>query len=176
MKLNINDKNDINTLRNAKVGDTFYLNGIIYSARDAAHKRIKELVDNNEKLPISLEDKIIYYMGPTPKRPENPIGSCGPTSSYRMDKFLETSLDLGVIATIGKGERDKKVTELIKKHNAPYLITIGGAAAYIAGCIISAEIILFEDLGAEAIKKLELKDFPVIVAIDTTGKSIFEKK
>lgn len=172
-KLNINDKADLEILRNSKSADSFLISGTIYSARDAAHKRITEAVQAGGEAPLFLKDSIIYYMGPSPARPGNVIGSCGPTSSYRMDPFIELSLQLGVVATIGKGERAPSVAELAKQYKAPYLITIGGAAAYLAGCIVSSRTVLYEDLGAESIKELVIKDFPVINAIDIHGGTIF---
>lgn len=172
-RLNINDRADLQILRESKSADSFLISGTIYSARDAAHKRISEEVSAGGKAPLFLKDSIIYYMGPSPARPGNVIGSCGPTSSYRMDPFVELSLQLGVVATIGKGERDPAVTEFVKQYRAPYLITIGGAAAYLAGCVVSSRTVLYEDLGAEAIKELVIKDFPVINAIDIYGGTIF---
>lgn len=167
MELKLNIDKDYELLRKVKKGDFIYLTGEIITARDAAHKRIREYKKNGKDLPFSLENKIIYYMGPTPARPGLKIGSCGPTSSYRMDKFLEMTLQMGVIATIGKGDRSDFVEKLIKKYKSPYLLTFGGAAAYLAKCVIDASIIAFEDLQSEAVMKLMVKDFPVIVDIDS---------
>ncbi len=168
-------KNEIEKLRNSKAGSSFQLTGMIYSARDAAHMKLKEMLDTKKKIPLSFKDSIIYYMGPTPKKPGNVIGSCGPTSSYRMDDLLEITLRLGVAATIGKGERDTRVFDLIKKYKSPYLVTIGGAGAYLAGRIVSSKAVLFEELHSEAIFELYVKDFPVIVGIDIFGNTILKK-
>ncbi len=176
MKINLNSLDDIKKLREAKVKTKIFLSGKIFTARDAAHKKISELVKSKIILPLSLKNSIIYYMGPTPERDSYPIGSCGPTSSYRMDRYLGTVLKLGVAATIGKGERQNKAIELIKKYNSPYLIAIGGAGAFLAKCIVSSKIVLFKELGTEAVRELIVKDFPVIVGIDIYGKSIFNKK
>ncbi|MCG8571745.1 MAG: fumarate hydratase C-terminal domain-containing protein [Spirochaetes bacterium] len=174
MKIDINNKHDLERIKKAKIGDSFSLSGTLYSARDAAHKKIQEMIQDNQPLPISFEDKMIYYMGPTPAREGNPIGSCGPTSSYRMDRFLEMSLKLGVAATIGKGNRAEEVIDLVKKYQSPYLITIGGAAAYLANCIKKREIVLFPELKTEAVSRLEVEGFPVIVAIDSQGNSLLK--
>ena len=136
LEINLDINNDVEKLRDAKIKIPIYLSGKIYSARDKAHKRICEFVESQNEIPLSLKNSIIYYMGPTPAREGYPIGSCGPTSSYRMDDYFETTLKLGVIATIGKGERHKSIVELIKKYRSPYLITVGGAGAYLANCII----------------------------------------
>ncbi len=175
MKINLDFAEDIIKLREAKTKTNISLSGKIYTARDAAHKRINEIEKLNKNIPISLKNSVIYYMGPTPARPGYPIGSCGPTSSYRMDDYLETTLKLGLAATIGKGERKNFVNELIKKYQSPYLITIGGAGAYLANCVISSKTVLFDDLGAEAVRELYVKDFPVIVAIDIWNNSIFKR-
>jgi len=171
----INLEKDLNKLRESKSGTYLLLSGKLYSARDAAHKKLKEMFDKNEKIPEFLKNSIIYYMGPTPTRPNNQIGSCGPTSSYRIDSFLELTLKIGIAATLGKGEREDFTKNLIKKYKAPYLITIGGASAYLAECVVSSRVIMFEELGAEAITELVVKDFPVIVAIDIYGNDIFSK-
>lgn len=175
MNINLNSINDINKLRDAEVKTKIFLSGKIFTARDAAHKRIIELVKTKKAIPLDLNNSIIYYMGPTPTRDNYSIGSCGPTSSYRMDKYLEDFLKLGVIATIGKGERDSGVNKIIKKYKSPYLVAIGGAGAYLAKCVVSSKTILFEDLQAEAIRELIVKDFPVIVGIDIRGDTIFDK-
>ncbi|HOJ63887.1 MAG TPA: FumA C-terminus/TtdB family hydratase beta subunit [Spirochaetota bacterium] len=166
MDIKINIDKDFELLKKVKSGDLLYLSGELLVARDAAHKRIKEYIDNNKELPFDLKNKIIYYMGPTPAKPGLKIGSCGPTSSYRMDDFLEMTLKMGVVATIGKGERADFVTDLIKKYKSPYLSAFGGAGAYLAKCVIDASIIAFDDLQSEAVMKLIVKDFPVIVTID----------
>ena len=175
MKINLNLTADIDKLRTLEAGTEVFLSGKILAARDSAHKRIRKITGRGEAFPVSLKNAVIYYMGPAPARDGYPIGSCGPTSSYRMDDYLEDTLRLGVVATIGKGERDIKLNKVIKKYKAPYLITIGGAGAYLAECVVSSELLLFEDLGAEAVRELIVKDFPVIVGIDYRGISIFKK-
>lgn len=157
-----------------KAGDKVLLSGTAYTARDAAHKRIKDLIDNNDSLPFDLQNSVIYYAGPTPT-PENlPIGSCGPTTSGRMDKFTPEFLDLGLKAMIGKGPRSTEVCEAIIRNKAIYFCAVGGAGALASKCITSCDVIAFEDLGCESIKKLEIKDFPLIVAIDCNGGSLFK--
>jgi len=173
ISINLQSKANINQLRELKAGTLILLNGKIYSARDAAHKRFEDYNKKGLTLPIDLTDSVIYYMGPTPARPNYPIGSCGPTSSYRMDNYLETSLKLGIAATLGKGEREEFTKELIKKYRAPYLITIGGASAKLSECVISSKTVLFEDLLSESIVELFVKDFPAIVGIDIYGNQIF---
>ncbi len=160
-------------LRNSKAGVSLLISGTIYSARDAAHKRIAAMLSRGESIPVDFTNKIIYYMGPTPPREGSPIGSCGPTSSYRMDDYFEMTCKLGIAATLGKGERSPELTNFIRKYKVPYLITIGGAGAYLAGCVRSSKTVLFEDLGAEAVMELVVENFPVIVAIDHRGNSIF---
>jgi len=158
-----------------KVGDKIYLSGTVYTARDAAHKRIFELLDEGKSLPFPIENSVIYYAGPTPT-PENlAIGSCGPTTSCRMDSFTPRLLELGVIATIGKGERNSAVIEAIKSNGSVYLCAIGGAGALAALSITECEVVAFEDLGCESIKKLEFNNFPLIVGIDSNGGNIFKK-
>ena len=157
------------------VGDKVLLSGTVYTSRDAAHKRIFELLKNGEKLPFEIENSVIYYAGPTPT-PENlPIGSCGPTTSCRMDSYAPTLYDMGMTATIGKGERSDEVCEAIKRNNAVYLCAIGGAGALAALSISECEVIAFDDLGCESIKKLTFKDFPLIVGIDSKGGNIFKR-
>jgi len=158
-----------------KAGDKIYLSGTVYTARDAAHKRIFELLDEGKSLPFPIENSVIYYAGPTPT-PENlAIGSCGPTTSCRMDSFTPRLLELGVIATIGKGERNSAVIEAIKSNGSVYLCAIGGAGALAALSITECEVVAFEDLGCESIKKLEFNNFPLIVGIDSNGGNIFKK-
>lgn len=171
IKINLDTEADV--LRKQKAGTSLLLSGTIYSARDAAHKRIQALLDEGKDLPIHLKDKVIYYMGPTPTKPGKAVGSCGPTSSYRMDNFLEMTLQNGVAATIGKGTREANVTKLAVRYHAPYLLAVGGAGAYLAQCVVSSRIAAFEDLGTEAIRELAVKDFPVIVGIDENGNSAF---
>ena len=158
-----------------KAGDKVYLSGRVFTSRDAAHKRIFNLIDKNSPLPFNLKDAIIYYAGPTPTPNKLPIGSCGPTTSCRMDPYTPKLYDLGVIATIGKGERSKEVIEAIKRNKAVYLCAIGGAGALAALNIKSSKVIAFEDLGCESIKELTFENFPLIVGIDANGNSIFER-
>ena len=161
-------------IENLKIGDSVYISGIIYVARDAAHKRMQEMLDANEKLPFELENNLIYYMGPSPAREGRPIGSAGPTTSSRMDKYAPTLLDLGLKGMIGKGKRSREVKEAVIRNKAIYFATIGGAGALLSKAIVKSEIIAFEDLGAEAILKLEVKDFPVIVVMDYKGNDLYE--
>lgn len=155
-----------------KAGDRVLLSGTVYTSRDAAHKRIKELMDNGEEIPYSLENASIYYAGPTPTPPGMAIGSCGPTTSSRMDVFAPEFMDKGLKCMIGKGKRSPEVIEAIKRNKGVYLCAIGGAGALAARCIKSCEVIAFEDLGCESVKRLEFEDFPLIVAIDCNGGNI----
>ncbi|EES49739.1 Fe-S-containing hydro-lyase [Clostridium botulinum] len=157
-----------------KSGDTVLLSGTIYSARDAAHKRLIDLLDKNEKLPLNIDNEIIYYVGPSPAKPGNAIGSAGPTTSYRMDSYTPRLLELGLKGMIGKGERNENVVESIKKNKAIYFGAIGGAAALIAKSIVKSEVIAYEDLGAEAIRKMEVKDMPLVVIVDSDGNNLYE--
>lgn len=154
-------------------GDSLQLSGVIYTARDAAHKRLVEMIHNNEKLPFELENACIYYVGPTPAPPHAIVGSAGPTTSMRMDAYAPLLYDLGVRATIGKGYRTQQVKDAIVRNHACYLICIGGAGALLSQCIKKAECIAFEDLRAEAIYRYEVEDFPCIVAIDSHGNSVY---
>ena len=164
-------KEDVASLR---AGDYVYITGTIYTARDAAHKRMDETLKRGESLPIDLENNIIYYMGPSPAREGQVIGSAGPTTSSRMDKYTPTLLDLGMTGMIGKGKRSKEVIESMKKNHAVYFAAVGGAGALLSKCITRAEVVAYEDLGAEAIYKLEVKDFPVIVVIDDKGENLYK--
>ncbi len=155
-------------------GDYVYISGTIYVARDAAHKRMIEALDRNENLPIDIKDATIYYMGPSPARKGRPIGSAGPTTASRMDKYAPKLLDLGQKAMIGKGKRSKEVIDAIIRNQAVYFAAIGGAGALLSKCITKSEVICYDDLGAEAIRKLEVKDFPVIVVIDSQGNNLYE--
>lgn len=155
-------------------GDYVYISGTIYVARDAAHKRMIEALDRNENLPIDIKDVTIYYMGPSPARKGRPIGSAGPTTASRMDKYAPRLLDLGQKAMIGKGKRSKEVIDAIIRNQAVYFAAIGGAGALLSKCITKSEVICYDDLGAEAIRKLEVKDFPVIVVIDSQGNNLYE--
>lgn len=157
-----------------KAGDSVLISGTIYTARDAAHKRLTEMLDQGEDLPFNLEGSIIYYVGPTPEKPGNVIGAAGPTTSYRMDSYAPRFLDLGQAAMIGKGQRSRDVFDAVIRNGAIYFAAIGGAGALIARSIVKAEIIAFEDLGAEAVRKLEIVDFPAIVVIDSKGNNLYE--
>lgn len=157
-----------------KCGDSILLTGIIYTARDAAHKRLIEFIEKGGKLPFNLEGETIYYVGPTPPKPGMVIGSAGPTTSYRMDAYAPKLLDLGLKGMIGKGLRNEEVIESIKKNKAIYFGAIGGAAALIGKSIIKSEVIAYEDLGSEAIRRLEVKDLPLVVIIDSLGNNLYE--
>ena len=161
-------------LESLKIGDSVYLSGTIYVARDAAHKRMKEMLDHNQELPFEIKSNIIYYMGPSPAREGRVIGSAGPTTSGRMDKYAPTLLDLGLKGMIGKGKRSKEVKEAIIRNKGIYFAAIGGAGALLSKSIVKSEVIAFEDLGAEAILKLEVENFPVIVVMDSEGNDLYE--
>lgn len=158
-----------------KAGDYVYLTGTIYTARDAAHKRMYEALQRGEELPFDVKNNTIYYMGPSPAREGRPIGSAGPTTASRMDKYAPALLDLGLIGMIGKGRRSQAVHEAIVRNNAVYFAAVGGAGALLSKCITSSEVIAYDDLGTEAIRKLTVKDFPVIVVIDKEGNDLYEK-
>ena len=155
-------------------GDYVYLTGTIYTARDAAHKRIFETLERGEELPFDIRNNIIYYMGPSPAREGRPIGSAGPTTASRMDKYAPTLLDLGQRGMIGKGKRSEEVRKAIIRNKAVYFAAVGGAGALLSKSIVSSEVIAYDDLGTEAIRKLEVKDFPVIVVIDYEGNNLYE--
>ncbi len=157
-----------------RAGDYVYLTGTIYTARDAAHKRMKETLDAGKELPLSLERNVIYYMGPSPAREGRPIGSAGPTTASRMDKYAPEFLDLGLGAMIGKGKRSPAVADAIVRNGAVYFAAIGGAGALLSKCILSSEVIAYGDLGPEAVRKLAVKDFPVVVVIDSQGNNLYE--
>lgn len=156
-----------------KAGDYVYLSGTIYTARDAAHKRMYEALERGEQLPFLMENNVIYYMGPSPARPGKPIGSAGPTTSGRMDKYTSALLDLGLKGMIGKGKRNQAVRDAIVRNGAVYFAAVGGAGALLSQSILSSEVIAYEDLGTEAIRKLEVKNFPVIVVMDAQGNSLY---
>lgn len=158
-----------------RCGDRVRITGRIYTARDAAHKRMVEALEKGQALPIELENQIIYYAGPTPAKPGKVIGSCGPTTSCRMDAYAPKLIELGLTGMIGKGERDESVVNAMKKHKAVYFGAIGGAGALIAECIKSVEVVAYEDLGTEAIRCLEVKDFPAVVVIDCEGNSLYDR-
>lgn len=157
-----------------KAGDYVYLTGTIYTARDAAHKRMYEALAEGATLPIDMKDTVIYYMGPSPAREGRPIGSAGPTTASRMDKYAPTLLDLGQRGMIGKGKRSQAVKEAIVRNKAVYFAAVGGAGALLSRSIVASEVIAYDDLGTEAIRKLEVKDFPVIVVIDSQGNDLYE--
>ena len=158
-----------------KAGDRVILSGTVFTSRDAAHKRITQQIQNNESLPYDLNNAVIYYAGPTPA-PENlAVGACGPTTSSRMDVYAPDFLDRGMVAMIGKGERNKEVCDAIVRNKAVYLCAIGGAGALASKCITSCEVIAYEDLGCESVKKLNFDSFPLTVAIDCSGGNIFER-
>jgi len=165
---------DIKKIINLKAGDFVNITGNIYAARDAAHKRFFELIEKRKKLPIDLKGQIIFYAGPTPTKPGHSCGSVGPTTSYRMDPYTPELLERGLKGIIGKGLRSKEVMESIKKNKAIYFAAIGGAAALIAKSIKKSEVIAYEDLGAEAVFKFYVKDFPAIVVVDLAGNNLYE--
>ena len=156
-----------------KVGDYVYLTGIVYTARDAAHKRMNDALDEGKNLPIDIKGQIIYYMGPSPAREGRVIGSAGPTTATRMDKYAPRLLDLGIKGMIGKGKRSQEVLDAVVRNKALYFAAVGGAGALLSRCITSAEVVAYDDLGTEAIRKLTIKDFPVIVAADVHGNKIY---
>lgn len=160
--------------KDLKAGDYVYLSGEMYVARDAAHKRLMELISESKELPIDLKDATIYYMGPSPAREGRPIGSAGPTTASRMDKYAPILLDLGEKAMIGKGRRTKEVMDALVRNSAVYFAAIGGAGALLSKCIVESEIVCYEDLGAEAIRKIKVVDFPVIVVGDCHGNNLYE--
>lgn len=164
----------IDKVKDLKAGDSVLLSGVMYTGRDAAHKRLIELLDNNKELPINVEDEVIYYVGPSPAKPGQVIGSAGPTTSYRMDPYAPRLLDLGLRGMIGKGARNEEVIEAIKRNKGVYFGAIGGAAALIGKSIIKSEIVAYEDLGAEAIRRIEVKDMPLVVIIDSEGNNLYE--
>lgn len=157
-----------------KVGDYVYLTGVIYTARDAAHKRMQETLDRGGELPFDIRGNVIYYMGPSPAREGRPIGSAGPTTASRMDRYTPALLDLGMAGMIGKGRRTEEVRQAMIKNGAIYFAAVGGAGALLSRSILSSEVIAYEDLGTEAIRRLEIKDFPVIVVMDCQGNNLYE--
>lgn len=157
-----------------RAGDRVLLSGVIYTARDAAHKRFFELLDAGRPLPVDIRDAVIYYAGPTPGQQGMAVGACGPTTAGRMDAFAPRLLDLGLAAMIGKGERDQGVIDAIIRNQAAYFAAVGGAGALIAKCIQSAEVVAFDDLGCESVKRMEVRDLPLTVAIDASGANLYE--
>ena len=162
-------------VKKLKAGDRVLISGTVYTARDAAHNRLIENIADGAELPVDIKDIAIYYAGPAPAKPGQVIGSCGPTTSGRMDAYAPTLIKLGQTVMIGKGERSQEVINAMKAHGAVYLGAIGGAGALIAKSIISAEIVAYDDLGTEAIRKLTVKDFPAIVVIDSDGNNLYER-
>ena len=161
-------------IKGLKAGDSILLSGVIYSARDAAHKRLIDLLNEGKELPLNIKDETIYYVGPSPEKPGKVIGSAGPTTSYRMDAYAPKLMDLGLKGMIGKGARNQEVVDAIVRNNGVYFGAIGGAAALIAKSVIKSEIIAYEDLGAEAIRRMEVKDMPLVVIIDSMGNNLYE--
>lgn len=161
------------TARTIKAGEACLLSGVIYTARDAAHKRLVELVDKGEPLPFDIKDATIYYVGPTPAKPGKVIGSAGPTTSYRMDAYSPTLIREGETGMIGKGKRSDEVVAAMKEYGAVYFAAIGGAGALLSSCIKKAEIVCYEDLGAEAVRRLEVEDLPVVAVIDADGNNLY---
>lgn len=158
-----------------KSGDTVLLSGIIYTARDAAHKRLCEALERGEPLPVDLQNAVIYYAGPTPARPGEVIGSCGPTTSGRMDAYAPALMRQGVIGMIGKGARSAEVVDAIKAHGAVYFAAIGGAGAVMASCVKEAEVVCYDDLGSEAVRRLAVENMPLTVIIDSEGHNLYEE-
>ena len=161
-------------VRTLQAGDSCLITGVIYTARDAAHKRLCELLDKGQPLPVDMENAIIYFVGPTPAKPGQAIGSAGPTTSYRMDAYSPALIAAGQTGMIGKGKRGPEVVSAMKEHGAVYFGAIGGCGALLSKCIKKAEIVAYEDLGAEAIRRLEVEDFPVVVIIDSEGNNLYE--
>ena len=162
------------TAKSLHAGDYVYVTGTIYTARDAAHKRMDEALDRGEELPIDIKNQAIYYMGPSPAREGRPIGSAGPTTASRMDKYAPRLLDLGQTAMIGKGKRSQAVIDAVVRNGCVYLAAIGGAGALLSKCIKSSAVVAYEDLGTEAIRKLQVENLPVIVVIDSEGNNLYE--
>ena len=161
-------------VRELHAGDYVYLSGTVYTARDAAHKRMYEAMQRGEEIPIDLNNNIIYYLGPSPAREGQVIGSAGPTTSSRMDKYTPLLLENGLKGMIGKGKRSQEVKDAIVRNGSVYFAAVGGAGALLSKCILSSEVIAYDDLGTEAIRKLQVKDFPVIVVIDSEGNNLYE--
>ncbi len=174
-KINVDTKAGLEQIKTLNAGDKVLLSGTIYTARDAAHKKLVEILEKKEEMPFELKGAIIYYVGPTPAKANQPIGSAGPTTSYRMDSYAPKLLDEGVVGMIGKGDRNDAVIESIKKNKAVYFAATGGVAALIAKTVTSAEVIAFEELGAEAVRRLCVKEMPLIVAIDSKGVNLYKE-
>ena len=161
-------------IRDLRAGDYVYITGTLYTARDAAHKRMQEALDRGEDLPFDIRDQVIYYMGPSPAREGRPIGSAGPTTASRMDKYAPRLLDLGLKGMVGKGKRTREVLDAVVRNKAVYFAAVGGAGALLSKRILKAEVIAYEDLGPEAIRKLSVENFPVIVVADRFGNNLYE--
>lgn len=162
------------TARSLHAGDYVYIKGTMYTARDAAHKRMYEILQKGGELPVDWKDQVIYYMGPSPAREGRPIGSAGPTTASRMDKYAPQLLDLGLGAMVGKGKRSQAVIDAIVRNGSVYFAAVGGAGALLSKCITSAEVVAYDDLGTEAIRKLTVENFPAIVVIDSEGNNLYE--
>ena len=173
--LNIKSPVDEETVKSLKAGDQVFITGVIYTARDAAHKRLIEALDKGEKLPLDLANQVVYYMGPSPARPGQPIGSAGPTTSGRMDSYAPRLMAAGLKGMIGKGNRSQAVKDAMKEYKAVYFAAIGGAGALISKSIKKAEVIAYEDIGAEAIRRLEVESFPATVINDIYGGDLYEE-
>lgn len=161
-------------IQDLRAGDYVYLTGVIYTARDAAHKRMDEALSERKELPLDIKNQMIYYMGPSPAREGRPIGSAGPTTASRMDKYAPRLLDLGLGGMIGKGKRSQAVQDAIVRNKAVYFAAVGGAGALLSKCIKKADVIAYDDLGTEAIRRLEIEDLPAIVVIDSEGNNLYE--
>jgi fumarate hydratase subunit beta len=173
MEYSINTSELKDYIQKLAAGDRVYLSGTVYTARDAAHKKILEQINGNEATPFAIDGAVVYYAGPTPTTEKLAIGSCGPTTSSRMDKYAPKLLDMGLLAMIGKGPRSLEVCDAIKRNSAIYFCAVGGAGALASKSIVEARVIAFDELGCESVKKLTLKDFPLIVAIDSKGGNLF---
>mgnify|MGYP002647474785 CR=1 FL=1 len=176
MPIRINTPLTHEAVKSLKSGDNVLISGEIYTARDSAHKRMITQLERGEKLPFEIKDKIIYYAGPTPAKPGQVIGSCGPTTSGRMDAFAPTLIRLGLTGMIGKGERSNEVVDAMKECGAVYFGAIGGAGALIAKSITSSEVIAYDDLGTEAVRRLTVKDFPAVVIVDSEGNNLYQRR
>lgn len=174
MKKYIQAPLNLKEIENLQAGDYVYISGTIYTARDAAHKRMDDALNNGEELPFNIEDNIIYYMGPSPAREGRVIGSAGPTTSTRMDKYTPRLLDMGLKGMIGKGKRQQQVLDSIIRNKAVYFAAVGGAGALLSKCIVESKVIAYDDLGTEAIRELKVKDFPAIVVVDSYGNNLYE--
>ena len=174
MNVEINAPIDKKALSELNAGDMVFISGTIYTARDAAHKRMSETLAKGESLPFDVKDNLIYYMGPSPAREGRPIGSAGPTTASRMDKYAPALLDLGLGGMIGKGKRNKDVIDAMTRNGAVYFAAIGGAGALLSKAIVESEVIAYDDLGTEAVRKLKVERFPAIVVIDSRGNNLYE--